>query len=253
MRCTKRWVMGRPLRRAGGGAVGLAALLAVGCAPSDEPAERPALAAQSSAVRAVPGADHLRRVAQPGPPPHEAWPPEVLWIREADQWRPGPLVLDVSLEGRAILSPDGRLTVGEQVVAEGVYPPLASDGQGALAFAAGDPPESDVYVLRAGDLKAERVTDDGQSDRPLWLPDGRLLWVSAATGWAGFVIDGRRLTNGPEVPREQRSAVPARADWTHWQPQTQRVRFFDGEGFVLLDPQTGRVETAQPAAPKEAP
>ncbi|MCA9542264.1 MAG: hypothetical protein KC620_25380, partial [Myxococcales bacterium] len=80
------------------------------------------------------------------------------------------------------------------------------------------------------DGKPRAVTSDGQSDRPFFLPDGRLLWVSSAgTGRAGFVLDGRRLTaNGP---------VPAFPDRTRF--VDGQVEFDAGEGVFRLDLKTG--------------
>jgi hypothetical protein len=247
--------------------------LAAGCAPADPEAAGGAesVARAAQALRPVPGAeDHLVLVPEPGPPPHEAPRRSTLWQRAtpagadpaASLWRPAATVLDVARAGRARLVPDGRLLLdGAPVQLDGaplaVHPPLAEAADGRLAFAAGLAPETDLYVWHpAADgapARLERRTTDGQSDRPFWLPDGRLLWVSGAGGLAGFVLEGERLSNrgGAEVAPAARTPVPAAP--RHTRAEGDTVRFDAGDGWYRLELSTGavrpEVSSPEPADP----
>jgi hypothetical protein len=223
----------------------LAAALSA-CAPEGAPqpqvlhgseSENPALGALVQPVRG--SSEHLK-VAEPGPPPLESPRRFVLWVREGAVWRPGARVLDVALAGRALLSPEGVLSIDGKTVAERAYPPLVEAADGRLAFAAGTPPESDVYVWAAGETT--RRTTDTYSDRPTWLPDGSLLWVSGAGGVVGFVHAGRRLTNLPGHGPAERQPVPAYAARTEYDAELDAVRFHAGTGWFALDVASGQVK-----------
>ena len=69
----------------------------------------------------------------------------------------------------------------------------------------------------------------GRSDRPVFLDDGTLLWISSAgTGRAGWIHDGVRLGGYPELP------VPARPDRTRLEEGL--VVFDAGDAEYALDP-----------------
>lgn len=232
----------------------LALVLLAGCAPDGAAApegaavpERPVDPAVGASVQAVRGSvDHLK-VLDPGLPPHESPRHATLWTRQGATWQPAGKVLDVALAGRAILTPDGRLSVDDHTVATQVHPPLVEAADGRLAFAAGPAPETDVFVLQPGAATAERRTTDTQSSRPTWLPDGDLLWVSGAGGVVGFVREGRRLTNPQGTPFADWAPVPAYAARTTVDA-AGRVRFHAGTGWFTLDVASGAVEAETAAA-----
>lgn len=196
---------------------------------------------EGAAARAVVGSDDHLLVVEPGLPPLEAPRRSVLWTRSGAGWRPGARVLDVAWAGRVVLSPSGVLSLDGVAVATGVSPPLVEAPDGRLAFAAGEAPESDVFVLHPGASAPVRLTTDTYSDRPTWLPDGDLLWVSGGSGVVGFVRAGRRLTNLPGTPVSAWTPVPSDAARTAFDPDTGRVRFFGGAAWFSLDVDTGAV------------
>ncbi|MCB9549134.1 MAG: hypothetical protein H6706_25305 [Myxococcales bacterium] len=186
----------------------------------------------------VPGAAHLALVPDPGPPPLERPPLATLWARTPAGWRAQGRVQAVAPGDAARVDDAGRLLVDGAVVAEAVLPDLQLAPDGTLYFTRADHrPDTDVWRLRRGGTP-EPVTTDGRSDRPLPLPDGRLLWVSAAGGVAGFMLDGVRLTNtqggvGPDF-------IPVPAHPERSRVEGSRVVYDAGEGdWRWLDVDTG--------------
>lgn len=155
----------------------------------------------------VPGAEHLRVVADPGPITGERPPVKTVWARVDGAWRPAARVTQVAPGGAWHVDAERQVVHAGRVVATDALPDLrvAADGA-AFVTRSPQPPTTDVWRIGPnGGLR--QVTDDGRSDRPFPLPDGRLLWVSGAGGVAGFVLDGARLTNRPG---EAFVPVPAR-------------------------------------------
>ena len=166
----------------------------------------------------------LRRVADPGLPRHdEHLPVSTLFLGLGASARAVDRVVSVAPIGRAWVRPDATLVVDEVVVETDVLPGLSMRDDGSVAYARrghdeAKRDETDIY-LRSGDGRTRRVTTDGRSDRPVFLDDGTLLWISSAgTGRAGWIHDGVRLGGYPELP------VPARPDRTRLE-----------EGLVVFD------------------
>ena len=198
-------------------------VLLAACAPVDPPPATP-----------VPAAAHLALVPDPGPPPLEAPPLSTVWQRVGGRWQAVDRVQAIAPGDRARVDAQGRLVIGGIVVAEHVLPDVTVGADGTIYFSRADlPPATDVWRVPPGGAP-EAVTQDGQSDRPFPLPDGRLLWVSGAGGMAGFVVDGQRLTNRRG---EAFVPVPAFADRTKW--VDGRVIYDAGERLWWLDPTTG--------------
>ena len=193
------------------------------CAPEGPPAAVP-----------VPAAAHLALAPDPGPPPHERPRVATLWAHQDGRWRAIDRVQAVAPGDRARVDAQGRLIADGKVVADRVLPHLVVAADGTLLFTrAEQAPHTDVWRLR-NDGTPEAVTHDGQSDRPFPLPDGRLLWISGAGGRAGFILDGRRLTNHPGQPFVP---VPAFPDRTRL--EGERVIYDAGDGEWWINPTTG--------------
>jgi hypothetical protein len=189
------------------------------------------------AVEAVPDSAKLL-VRDPWLPATERAPTSTLWRPSSLGWLPEARVLAVAPGGRAWVDTAHRLVLDVRVLAEDAHPELSvhPDGAGVAFTRVERAPERDVWLAPPGD-EPRPVTTDGRSDRPFFLPDGRLLWVSGAGGIAGFVLDGARLTNRPG---EGFVPVPAFADRTRW--LDGRIYFHAGDGWWWLDPDTGAAE-----------
>lgn len=148
----------------------------------------------------------VRAVPDPGPPPHEQPPRATLWRRGFDGWTAVARVVSVSASGRAWVDVDRVLWVDGVAVADAVYPALSEDWRGRVAFARGARPARDVWVVEGG--AARRVTGDGESDRPVLLPSGALLWIGSVDGRARWVLDGAPL--GGSAAEAPPPAFPAR-------------------------------------------
>jgi hypothetical protein len=175
-------------------------------------------------------------VRDPGPTPNDETPPtHTLYAREGAGARVVARVWAVAPGGAARVEPGGALRIGDAVVDTHVRPGLATAPDGTIAYArAESPPESDIWRVRPGG-RPERVTTDGRSERPFYLPDGRLLHTSSAgSGRVGWFLDGRRLNSFPEA------RVPAVPDRTRF--EGGRVVFDAGDALYALDLETGRTE-----------
>ncbi len=205
----------------------LAAVLA-GCAAPDEPAP---VASAAQPVRATAGAAWV--VPDPGPPPHEAPPVSTLWRDRRAVAR----VTAVAPGAVAWVEADGTLRVDGVAVDRDVLPDLVVAPDGRVAYTKSPRrPFTDVWQVAPGGDPAP-VTTDGRSDRPVFLPDGRLLWVSSAGGGVvGFFDASGRLTNQPGQPF---APVPAFPDRTR--VEDGRVVFDAGDGLYVLDPASGKV------------
>jgi hypothetical protein len=168
-----------------------------------------------------------------------------LWRRDLEGWVATERVLDVAPGGGAYVDALGRLfidtlgrlaagkaPVDDRPVDGDVIPGLSVGPDGTVYYARSPrPPETDVWKVAPGG-QPQRVTSDGQSDRPVALPDGALLWISAAPdGVAGWVRDGRKITHGLAVP------VPAFPRKTRL--EGGRVVYDAGDAEWTLDPRTG--------------
>ena len=174
-----------------------------------------------------------RLVPEPTRAHAESPPVSTLWTQGEQGWQAQGRVLAMAAGGRAIVDAERRLRVDARVVASGVLPDLRVGADEAVYFTQSErPPVSDIWRYADGALV--QLTHDGRSDRPLPLPDGRLLWVSGAGGRAGFVLDGRRLTNGPG---EAFVPVPAHAAKTRF--EAGRVLYDAGDAEWWLDLDTG--------------
>jgi hypothetical protein len=197
----------------------LVPLLLLACAERPEP---------------VPGTAAVLLEAVPGPAPHESPAPKTLWRSTPTGWERGPQVIAVAPGGRALVTVDRQLMRDGVRLDEGVLPDLAVGPQGELAYTKGGPGQTDVW--RIGPHGPQAVTRDGRSDRPVFLPDGELLWVSSADGgqvrwWSAA---------GPlSAPMARVPAFPAKT-----RVEAGRVVFHAGDGWFALDPGTGAV-TAQ--------
>jgi hypothetical protein len=190
------------------------------------------IAACTPEAPSAPQATH-RLVPEPTRAHAESPPVSTLWTQGEHGWQAQGRVLALAADGRAIVDADRRLFMGERVVAEGVLPDLRASADGAVYFTqAQRPPVSDIWRYADGALL--QITHDGRSDRPFPLPDGRLLWVSGEGGRAGFVLDGRRLTNGPG---EAFVPVPAHAAKTRF--EAGRVLYDAGDAQWWLDLESG--------------
>lgn len=186
---------------------------------------------------AAPVGSRARLVPDPGPADPEAPPIKTLWLDVGAGWRAVAKVRDATPDGSAYVTSEGELVRAGVVIDHAVLPGFSVGDDGAVAYTRCEqPPVTDVW-LWDGQTRRQ-ITHDGRSDRPTLLPDGRLLWVSGAGGVAGFVLDGRRLTNPGrfEVP------VPARPSATR--VVAGAVEFDAGDGWWRLDLGSGR------AAPK---
>ncbi|MEZ4474858.1 MAG: hypothetical protein R3F60_29535 [bacterium] len=185
----------------------------------------------------VPGAEHLALVPDPGPPPLERPPVATLWARTPRGWQAEGQVQAVAPGDAARVDAEGRLWVGGALTADAVLPDLQVGLDGTLYFTRADArPDTDVWRLRRGGTP-EPVTTDGRSDRPFPLPDGRLLWISGAGGVAGFVVDGRRLTN--LAGRVDGAFIPVPAFPAETRFEDGRVTYDAGQARWWLDPTTG--------------
>ncbi|MCK6570702.1 hypothetical protein L6V77_06250 [Myxococcota bacterium] len=201
------------------------------CAPEESASGSPA-----PAPATVPGAAHLTLVRDPGPTPNDETPPtHTLYAREGGTTRVVSRVWAVAPGGAARVEPGGALRIGDAVVDTNVRPGLATAPDGTVAYTrAPSPPASDVWRIRPGG-RPERVTTDGRSERPFYLPDGRLLYTSSAgTGRVGWFLEDRRLNSFPEA------RVPAFPDRTRF--EGGRVIFDAGDALYALDVDTGRTE-----------
>lgn len=215
------------------------ALSLTACAPADPtPAVAPVAPSTPATLRAVPDAPRLRISRDPGLPPHEQPPRSSLWQLGDDGWQVRARVLAAAPGGRAWVDLERRLVVDGAPVLDGVWPELSMGPDGAIAFTrATHPPDRDVWRLDPG-LPPRAVTADGVSDRPLFLPDGRLLWVSsAATGRATWVD-----ANGPLELRTSDGA-PLHLPPPAWSERTRvvgdRVHFDAGDSQWWFDPSRG--------------
>ena len=200
------------------------------CLAACEAAEAP-----RETVRAVPGTEAMHLVRDPGPPPHEAPPIDTLYVGRGALARAVARVVSVAAGGRAWVDTERRLVVLGDVIDTSVSPGVTVSSDGTVAYVKSDtPPATDVWRRRPGGAP-ERVTADGRSERPFFLPDGRLLWTSSAgTGRVGWFLDGRRLNSFPEA------RVPAFPERT--QAAGDRVVFDAGDGMYSLDLRSGRTE-----------
>lgn len=210
----------------------LALLLAatlIGCAPPDESA--PPVASTAQPVRDTAGAAWV--VPDPGPAPHEAPPVSTLWRDRRAVAR----VTAVAPGAAAWVEADGTLRVDGVAVDRDVLPDLSVGPDGRVAYTKSPRrPHTDVWQVAPGGDPAP-VTTDGRSDRPVFLPDGRLLWVSSAGGGvAGFFDASGRLTN---LPGEPFAPVPAYPDRTR--VEDGRVVFDAGDGLYDFDPASAKV------------
>ncbi|MCB9539708.1 MAG: hypothetical protein H6704_26145 [Myxococcales bacterium] len=206
--------------------VPLALLLAAavgGCAPSDPPAP---VASTAQPVRATAGTAWV--VPDPGPPPHEAPPVSTLWRDRRAVAR----VTAVAPGAAAWVEADGTLRVDGVAVDRDVLPDLTVAPDGRVAYTKSPRrPLTDVWQVAPGGVPTA-VTTDGRSDRPVYLPDGHLLWVSSAGGGvAGFFDASGRLTN---APGDAFAPVPAFPDRTR--VEDGRVVFDAGDGLYVFDP-----------------
>lgn len=186
-------------------------------------------------VRPVPGAETMYLVRDPGPPPHEAPPVDTLYVGQGTAARQVARVVSVAPGGRAFVDASRRLVVEGELVDTSVEPGLSVSSDGTVAYVKSDTrPETDVWLRRPG-RAPQRLTHDGRSERPFFLPDGRLLWTSSAgTGRVGWFLEGKRLNTFPEA------RVPAFPERTTY--AGGRVIFDAGDGLYTLDPETGRTE-----------
>lgn len=191
-------------------------------------AETESTAAPPTVARSTPA---LRVVRDPGPPPHEAPPRSTLWRNGPDGWQLEGRVRAVSPDGRARVDVNGVLMVDGQRVSDGVVAPLAVGPDGAVVFVRQpQPPERDLWRVTAG--RVERLTHDGTSDRPVFTPDGRLLWIASVEGRARWVLDGRPLSGSAAT-----APPPAFAEGLRW--VGSRLHYDAGDRRWWLDPTTG--------------
>ncbi len=135
----------------------------------------------------------------------------------------------MALRGPAYVRADGALVRGARVIDRGVHNQLAylaASGAGrarrdeALAYTRLEGWDTEVWRVD-GQGRPRRMSHDGRSDRPVFLPDGRLLWISGAGGRAHWVLEGVRLCpDGLPVP-----AYPERT-----RVEGEAVVFDAGEG-----------------------
>lgn len=202
----------------------LACLLLLACADPPPPASE-----------AIPGAAHLRLLADPALADQERPPVKTLWAKAPDgRWRAEARVTQVAPGGAWQVDAARNLVHGGRIVADAVLPDLrvAADGVAWITRSTA-PPASDIWRV-APDGTLARHTTDGRSDRPFPLPDGRLLWVSGEGGVAGFVLDGARLTNRRGDPFVPVPAHPAKS-----RLEGDRFVFDAGDDEWWLDLNTG--------------
>lgn len=173
-----------------------------------------------------------RVTPDPGPAPIHSPRVNTLWFKTPVGWQSVAKVIDVTPDGRAWVTSERELVVGGAVVDHSVLSGVVSGPHGVAYAKSVNAPSSDVWRVVRG--KPVRVTSDGRSDRPFFLPDGRMLWVSGTGGVAGFVLEGRRLTNQGryQVP------VPARPRGMRWADGA--VEYDAGDGWWRLDVQSGK-------------
>lgn len=206
-----------------------------------------ALAPEPGAPRAVLDAPGLTLVRDPGPTPNDESPPiHTLYSKVGNETRAVARVLDVAQGGSLLVEADGTLRAGPggPILDTNVRPGLstAPDGRVAYVKSAGAA-ATDVFWVEPGG-RPVRVTRDGRSERPFFLPDGRLLHTSSGSaadgdpqaGKVGWFEGGRRLNAFPAA------RVPAFPDRTRWDAARRRVVFDAGDGLYTLDPATGATE-----------
>lgn len=208
--------------------------IVVGCAsPSAPPVAPPESTAPPEATAPQPLFVAPEVLAGAGP---HAPPAQAVFAGDASGRALG-RALDALPEHGVWLRDDGALLAGETIVDTEVVAPLARSADGRIAYArAADPPETDLWVWRPGSAPVQR-THDGRSDRPFFLPDGSLLWISSAGGGnAAWVHEGRVVSRWPaaQVPaRPKKTRVEAGPDGA------PRVVFDAGDAERAFDPRTG--------------
>jgi len=148
-------------------------------------------------------------------------------------------IVDRTGTGRLVIHNPDDSTI-EVEGAQGVFTGIAwsPDGQRLAVSFGPTPAAQDVYVLDADGENLQRITDDGQSRRPTWSPDGnQLAFVSAAGSVPGpgtVVVIGADGSGGHAISGDVQYDCPA------WAPDGATIAAMPQPGTVrLISPDTG--------------
>jgi Tol biopolymer transport system component len=148
-------------------------------------------------------------------------------------------IVDRTGTGRLVIHNPDDSTI-EVEGAQGVFTGIAWSPDGShLAASFGPSADTqDVYVVDADGSNLTRITDDGQSRRPTWSPDGeQLAFVSAADGpsWPQTVV----IIAADGSDRHQISGA-VQYDSPAWAPDGSTIAVLPQPGTIrLISPDTG--------------
>ena len=151
-------------------------------------------------------------------------------VERSPTWSPaGTRITFVRESGIYRINLDGS---GERKLTSAHPSSIATSPDGALiAFALGEPEASDIFVMSAGGIGPENLSNSPKTDdiEPAWSPDGdRIVYTSGADIWVMNADGGKpvQLTDDPAL-----DSAPS------WSPDGQRIAFTsnrDGNNEVFV-------------------